>query len=108
MTRDNSGSRGTNPQPLPIDIVTQEVWEGEYDFAYLDETYQFSDTVNIDVHAASKDIKKTFRFPSSEPSENLIIDDRPTVKKVADYNYCKDCLKCQVLNQVPCLTKIQV
>ena len=23
-------------------------------------------------------------------------------------NYCTDCLKCQVLNQAPCLTKIQV
>ena len=59
------------------------MWEGEYDFAYLDETYQFSDTVNIDVHAASKDIKKTFRFRSSEPSENLIMTAR-TVKEVAD------------------------
>jgi hypothetical protein len=36
------------------------------------------------VHAASKDIKKKFRFPSSDSSENLIVDDRPDSKKVAD------------------------
>ena len=72
------------PSPLPIDYVTQEVWEGEYDFAYLDETYQFSDTLDIDAHAASKDIKRKFRFPSHDPSENLIVDDRTDSKKVAD------------------------
>ena len=72
------------PSPLPIDYVTKEVWEDEYDFAYLDETYQFSDTLDIDAHAASKDIKRKFRFPSHDPSENLIVDDRTDSTKVAD------------------------
>ena len=77
--------------PFPTDYITHEIWEGQHDFAYLNETYQFSDNVNIDVHAASKNMKKTFRFPSSDPSENLIVDDRPDSKKVADI--LRICLK---------------
>ena len=51
---------------------------------YLDESYQFYDNLDIDAHAASKDIKRKFRFPSHDPSENLIVDDRPDSTKVAD------------------------
>jgi hypothetical protein len=60
------------------------VWEGEYNFAYLDKSYQFYDNLDIDAHAASKDIKRKFCFPSHDPSENLIVDDRPDSTKVAD------------------------
>jgi hypothetical protein len=38
----------------------------------------------MNVHVASKDIKKKFRFPTSDPSENLIVDDRTDSKKVVD------------------------
>ena len=61
-----------------------ESWEGECDFAYLDETYQFNDTLDIDANVASKEIKRKFRFPSQDPSENVIVDDREDSKKVAD------------------------
>ena len=60
------------------------MWEGEHDFAYLGENYQFSDTVNLNVHSASKDIKKKFRFPTSDPVENSIVDNRTDSEKVAD------------------------
>ena len=61
-----------------------ESWEGECDFAYLDETYHFNDTLDIDANVASKEIKRKFRFPSQDPSENVIVDDREDSKKVAD------------------------
>ena len=61
-----------------------ESWEGECDFVYLDETYHFNDTLDIDANVASKEIKRKFRFPSQDPSENLIVDDREDSKKVAD------------------------
>jgi hypothetical protein len=65
----------TSP-PFPLDFVIMESWEGECDFAYLDETYQFNDTLDIDANVASKEIKRKFRFPSQDPSENVIVDDR--------------------------------
>ena len=71
------------PPQLPIDYLTQEDWEGQHDFVYLNE-YQFTDTIDIDANSASKDIKRKFCFPSSDPSENLVIDTRPDNKKMAD------------------------
>ena len=60
-----------------------ETWEGECDFAYLQETYHFKDELEIDANVAS-DIKRKFRFPTQDPSENVIIDDRQDSQKVAD------------------------
>jgi hypothetical protein len=60
-----------------------ETWEGECDFAYLQETYHFNDELEIDANVAS-DIKRKFRFPTQDPSENVIIDARQDSQKVAD------------------------
>ena len=38
----------------------------------------------MNVHVASKDIKKKFRFPTSDPVENSIVDNRTDSEKVAD------------------------
>ena len=60
-----------------------EMWEGECDFAYLQETYHFNDELEIDANVAS-DIKRKFRFPTQDPSENVITDTRQDSQKVAD------------------------
>ena len=67
--------------------MISEQWEGEFDFHYFGDHELFSSEVtsisNL-ASAASKAQKAKFRFPSSDPKENQVIDNRTPEQKMAD------------------------
>jgi hypothetical protein len=66
--------------------VISEQWEGEFDFHYLSDHELYSEETSISnlASAASKAQKAKFRFPSSDPKENQVIDNRTPEQKMAD------------------------
>ena len=64
-----------------------EEWTNQCDFAFFDNSYelnQSSEHENIYACAASSAVKQKFRFPSKDPEENSISDERTDVQKVND------------------------
>ena len=68
-----------------------EQWENQYDFCYINQiNYECQnnptapDTTDISACAVSPATKMKFRFPSKDPDENIVIDNRSDSEKVTD------------------------
>ena len=66
-----------------------EEWTNQCDFAYFDTIYEYefnqsSESKDIYACAASNAIKQKFRFPTKDPAENSVTDQRTDVQKVND------------------------
>ena len=73
--------------PVPGYTFHIENWTNENNFTYLSHTYSIppdSESVNIYACAATSSVKKKFRFPSHDPGENEIIDNRSDPQKIND------------------------
>ena len=67
--------------------MISELWENEFDFHYFSDYQLFSNEVNSSAQlasAAAKAQKAKFKFPSSDPQENQVIDNRTSEQKMAD------------------------
>ena len=70
---------------MPIFAFHIEEWVDECDFSYFGHDYQYEyGSQDIFACAASNAIKAKFRFPSKDPEENSVIDQRSDVQKVND------------------------
>ena len=68
-----------------------EQWENENDFCYLNQSEyecpsnpKTPETSDISTYVVSHATKAKFRFPSKDPDENIVIDNRNDAKKVKD------------------------
>ena len=68
-----------------------EQWENEHDFCYLNQSeYECPSnpkthgTSDISTYVVSHATKAKFRFPSKDPDENIVIDNRNEAEKVKD------------------------
>ena len=82
----------TTPLPLsaPISESIQwtEQWENECDFCYLNQIEyecpsnpKAPETSDISTYVVSPATKAKFRFPSKDPDENIVIDNRNDAEK---------------------------
>ena len=72
---------------MPSYTFHVEDWTHENNFTYFSEVYALpspSESENIFACAASSAIKKKFRFPAHDPSENEVTDTRTDVQKIND------------------------
>ena len=68
--------------------MISELWEGEFDFHYFSDFELYSnDSVICNAQiasAASKAQQAKFKFPSSDPQANQVIDSRTSEQKMSD------------------------
>ena len=73
-----------------FDFITEN-WENEHDFYYINqsdyvypEQYETPEVSDISTYVVSKATKAKFRFPSKDPDDNTVVDNRNDSEKVKD------------------------
>ena len=69
---------------MPSFEFLEEEWKDQFDFCYFDQLHYHGGTTNISSYSVSPATKAKFCFPSKDPKENLVLDNRFDSQKVTD------------------------